>query len=169
MLGVTIGIAVTTLSISFAFLWFNQAGPFTDDSPGYLSNYILVYVFGQGAWLMVLLLANVAVLVLQFVYAVQTVRARGAHGALSAVALLMQAVVFVWLGCAQAVRSGSWPLVEDLDHPIPEFGRFMEVFLAFYGTVHVYVMYVACGLGCLGLFIVCMMNGGFGERGALRI
>ncbi|KAK4107346.1 hypothetical protein N656DRAFT_513741 [Canariomyces notabilis] len=102
-----------------------------------------------------------AFMLLQFLYAIQTVRAglqtHDGNGTLSLVELLLQAAAFLWLAVAQTLRSWSKILWPD-PGSCRSVGRFLEWFLAFYGTINTHVAYFVAGVGYLVLFCVDLLD-----------
>ena len=150
--------AAVVLSVSFAFIFFNEYPLFDQDEWMSGSYWFPVYVLALGFWRLLLLLPNTVFLFLPAVYQIKIVRAPGGdHGALSLVSLAMQAVVFVVLGILQAARSWRsvmWFNRDDFWPPT----RFLECFLTFYGTVQTHVSYAVTGVGFLVVLVVCLLE-----------
>ncbi len=150
-------VVITVIPVSLAFLWYNQSPYFDQDDPGTLGRYIAVYVVGSSLWMGLLVPANMIAVILQFVYGVQTVRELQARGALSLVSLLMQAAALVLLSIAQTLR--SWSGIMWVGPPWHSVGRFVEMFVAFFGSISTHLAYFSVGLGFLALFIAALRDG----------
>jgi hypothetical protein len=161
-------VALTVLPVSLAFLWYNSSPLFDQDDPTKLGNFIAVYIIGLSVWMCLLIPANSAFMLLQFLYAIQTVRAglqtHDGNGTLSLVGLLLQAAAFLWLAVAQTLRSWSRILWPD-PGSCRSVGRFLEWFSAFYGTINTHVAYFVAGVGYLVLFCVDLLD----SRGRIRL
>lgn len=125
-----------------------------------------MYVFGLSAWSCLLIPANIAFVALQFVWDIRTVRELQTRGALSLVALLMQAAEFILLAVAQTLR--SWAEIQWVAGPWISFERVLENLLAFYSTVNTHVAYFLAGVGFLGHFCVALLDGQ-GRVGRIRL
>ncbi len=148
--------AVTVIPVSLAFLWCNQLPYFDQDDPGTLGRYTAVYIVGLGLWMCLLVPANLAAVVLQFVYQLRTAHALHSQGALSLVSLLMQAIALVSLAVAQTFRSRSG--IMWVGPPWHSIQRFLEMWVAFVGTINTQLAYLLVGLGFLALFIAVFLD-----------
>jgi hypothetical protein len=154
---------LTILPVSVWFLWHYNSIDHDDDTT--LGEYIIVYVFSLGIWIFLLGLSGIAVLIAKFVCEVRTVRALKSSGALSLTSLISLGVNFVLLAGAQFLRSGY---LAPPSH-IGSLAHFLEWFFGFYFTVHVYLMYFLTGIGFLGLWFICMLQGRSKCSGRIRL
>ena len=151
------------IPVSLALLWCNQLPYFDQDDPGTLGRYAAVYVVGLGLLMCLLVPANMATIVLQFMYQLRTVHELHSQGSLSLVSLLMQAIGLISLAVAQTLRSRSG--IMWVGPPWHSVRRFLEMWAAFFGTINTHAAYLLVGLGFLALFIAPLLD----RRGTGRI
>ncbi len=149
-------VAIIVIPISLAFLWCNQLPYFDQDDPGTLGRYTAIYVVGLGLFMCLLVPANLAAVVLQFVYQLWTVYELRIKGALSLVSVLMQAIALISLAVAQTLRSRSG--IMWIGPPWHTVQRFLEMWMAFLGTIITQVAYFLVGLGFLALLIAVLLD-----------
>ncbi|KAL1906446.1 hypothetical protein Sste5344_007775 [Sporothrix stenoceras] len=106
-------VAGVVLSISFAYIAFNEHELFSNDDLPINGYWLLVYLFGLGLWLSVLAAPNAVFLFLPVVYQIKTLAALDGggsghgHGSLSLLSLGLQTGMFLSLGALQAARDWS--------------------------------------------------------------
>lgn len=165
---IAVGMAgFVVLAVSFTFLIINQNEMFDPDQ--LTTAWFIVYFYGLGIWLPLLLLANMCFLVLPFYYQIKIVLALHSHGSLSLVSLAMQTVAFIVLAVLQAARewrSILWPQGPgDFSSP----ARFAEWFYAFYCTTNTHLAYLLTGVETLILLIVRLLETRHNGEGRIAI